>query len=48
LQNWTKWLSSIGAVSIYLCLYYLGDLLREHLENSPFRPKEDAVKETGI
>jgi protease PrsW len=44
LQNWTKWLSSIGALSIYLCLYYFGALMREHLENSPFRPKEE---ETG-
>lgn len=45
LQNWTKWLSSIGAVSIYLCLYYFGALFREHLENSPFRPKEDTEAE---
>ncbi len=43
LQNWTKWLSSIGALSIYLCLYYFGALLREHLKNSPFRPKDEEV-----
>ncbi len=48
LQNWTKWLSSIGAVSIYLCLYYLGALLREHLENSPFRPKEEKTEEQVV
>lgn len=41
LQNWTKWLGSIGAISIYLCLYYFGRLFREHLEKSPFRPKEE-------
>jgi RsiW-degrading membrane proteinase PrsW (M82 family) len=41
LQNWTKWLGSIGAISIYLCLYYFGALFREHLANSPFRPKEE-------
>ncbi len=43
LQNWTKWLGSVGAISIYLCLYYFGRLFREHLENSPFRPKEEQV-----
>ena len=41
LQNWTKWLGSLGALSIYLCLYYFGALFREHLDNSPFRPKEE-------
>lgn len=41
LQNWTRWLSTIGAASIYLCLYYFGAMFREHLENSPFRNAED-------
>lgn len=45
LQNWTKWLSSLGALSIYLCLYYFGALFREHLQNSPFRPESEAVGE---
>ncbi|MBC7775414.1 MAG: PrsW family intramembrane metalloprotease [Phycisphaerae bacterium] len=48
LQNWTKWLSTIAAISIYLCLYYSGALLREHLENSPFRPKEEEIEERGL
>jgi len=48
LQNWTKWLGSIGALSIYLCLYYFGALLRAHLANSPFRPKEEEAHEPGI
>ncbi len=43
LQNWTKWLGSIGALSIYLCLYYFGRLFREHLNNSPFRPTKEQV-----
>jgi RsiW-degrading membrane proteinase PrsW (M82 family) len=43
LQNWTKWLSTLGAVAVYLCLYYFGALFREHLERSPFRPKESEV-----
>ncbi len=45
LQNWTRWLGSFGAISIYLCLYYFGALFREHLENSPFRPKQEDVQE---
>lgn len=48
LQNWTKWLSSIGAISIYICLYYFGALFREHLENSPFRPKEEEAAEQVV
>lgn len=40
LQNWTKWLGSVGALAVYLCLYYFGALFREHLDKSPFRPRE--------
>lgn len=47
IQNWTKWLSSLGAASVYLCLYYFGALFREHLENSPFKPK-DGVAESEL
>lgn len=36
-QQWTKWLASLGAASVYLCLYYFSALFREHLENSPFK-----------
>jgi RsiW-degrading membrane proteinase PrsW (M82 family) len=39
-QQWTKWLASLGAASVYLCLYYFGALFREHLENSPFKKSE--------
>jgi RsiW-degrading membrane proteinase PrsW (M82 family) len=45
LQNWTKWLSTLGALAVYLCLYYFGALFREHLQRSPFRPRES---EAGI
>jgi len=41
LQNWTRWLSSLGALSIYLCLYFCGSLFREHLDCSPFRPRKE-------
>jgi len=45
LQNWTRWLSTIGAASIYLCLYYFGAMFREHLENSPFRTRAETDAE---
>ncbi|MFN0033603.1 MAG: PrsW family intramembrane metalloprotease [Saprospiraceae bacterium] len=45
MQNWTKWLGSLGALSVYLCLYYFTNLFREHLENSPFRPREEELGE---
>lgn len=48
IQNWTKWLGSLGALSVYLCLYYFGALFREHLENSPFRPKEEDIEENAF
>ncbi|MDX1912472.1 MAG: PrsW family glutamic-type intramembrane protease [Saprospiraceae bacterium] len=51
LQNWTKWLSSFGAATVYLCLYYFGTLFREHLENSPFKPRDEIElysKESGL
>ena len=37
LQEMSEWLSLLGSVSVYLCLYYCGPLIREHLDNSPFR-----------
>jgi RsiW-degrading membrane proteinase PrsW (M82 family) len=43
LQNWTKWLGSLGALAVYLCLYYFGALFREHLDKSPFRPREEVL-----
>lgn len=37
LQQLSGGLSMLGAVSVYICLYYCEPLIREHLENSPFR-----------
>lgn len=37
LQHWTKWLGTLGALSVYLCIYYFGALFRAHLERSPFK-----------
>jgi protease PrsW len=38
LQELSEWLSVLGSISVYICLYYCGLLVREHLENSPFKP----------
>ncbi len=37
MQQLSGGLSMLGAVSVYICLYYCEPLIREHLENSPFR-----------
>lgn len=37
LQNWLDWLFVLAVVGLYMCLYFSGQLVREHLENSPFR-----------
>lgn len=37
LQELSSWLTVLGSVSVYICLYYCGTLVREHLENSPFK-----------
>lgn len=37
LQELSEWLSVLGAVSIYICLYYCGILIQQHLDNSPFK-----------
>lgn len=37
LQNWSKWLVVLGTVALYLCLFFCGNLIRHHLEHSPFR-----------
>lgn len=39
LQELSEWLSVMGSVSIYICLYYCGALVREHLNNSPFKQR---------
>jgi len=38
LQELSAWLSVLGSISVYICLFYCGTLVREHLENSPFKP----------
>jgi RsiW-degrading membrane proteinase PrsW (M82 family) len=37
LQELSEWLSVLGSVSVYVCLYFCGSLVREHLDNSPFK-----------
>lgn len=37
LQELSSWLTVLGSVSVYVCLYYCGSLVREHLDNSPFK-----------
>lgn len=37
LQNWSKWLVVLGTIALYLCLFFCGNLIRHHLEHSPFR-----------
>lgn len=38
LQELSAWLSVLGSVSVYICLYFCGSLVRDHLEHSPFKP----------
>lgn len=38
-QDRWQWLFMLATSTTYLCLFYAGDLIREHLENSPFRGK---------
>jgi RsiW-degrading membrane proteinase PrsW (M82 family) len=37
MQQLSGGLSMLGAISVYICLYYCEPLIREHLESSPFR-----------
>lgn len=37
LQNWSDWLLVLATVSLYLCLYYCNNLIKEHLDKSPFK-----------
>jgi len=36
-QDWSDWLFVFGTVALYLCLFYCSRLIKEHLDNSPFR-----------
>lgn len=37
LQNWSEWLLVLATLSLYLCLFYANNLIKEHLNNSPFK-----------
>jgi len=37
LQNWSDWLPVLATVSLYLCLFYCNDLIKAHLDKSPFK-----------
>ena len=37
LQNWSDWLLVLATVSLYLCLFYCNDLIKHHLDKSPFK-----------
>lgn len=37
LQNWSDWLLVLATISLYLCLFYCNDLIKEHLDKSPFK-----------
>lgn len=36
-QNWSDWLFVLATISLYLCLFFSSRLIKEHLDNSPFR-----------
>jgi len=40
-QDKWQWLFMLATSTTYLCLFYAGDLIREHLDNSPFRRREE-------
>jgi protease PrsW len=44
LQRWSDWLLVLASVALYMSLYFCGDLLREHLWNSPFRRRSDSKR----
>lgn len=37
LQKWSDWLLVLATLSLYLCLYFCNNLIKEHLDNSPFK-----------
>lgn len=37
LQHWSDWLLVLATLSLYLCLFFCNRLIKEHLNNSPFR-----------
>lgn len=47
LQKWSDWLLVLASVSLYLCLFYCSDLIKEHLNKSPFRHSDDGATSTN-
>lgn len=41
-QDRWQWLFMLATSATYLCLFYAGDLIREHLEDSPFKKEKSA------
>ena len=37
LQSWSDWLLVLATVTLYLCLFYCNELIKEHLDKSPFK-----------
>ena len=37
LQSWSDWLFVLASLTLYLCLYYCHNLIKQHLDNSPFK-----------
>lgn len=37
LQSWSDWLFVLATLTLYICLFYCNNLIREHLDNSPFK-----------
>ncbi len=36
-QSWSDWLLVLATLTLYLCLFYCNNLIRQHLDNSPFK-----------
>lgn len=37
LQSWSDWLFVLATLTLYVCLFYCNNLIRHHLDNSPFK-----------
>ena len=37
LQSWSDWLFVLASLTLYLCLYYCNNLIKQHIDNSPFK-----------
>jgi protease PrsW len=45
MQMWTDWLFVLATISIYMSLYYFSSFIKEHQDNSPFRPGNPRKKD---